>query len=141
MSSYLTIYAKLKGAEKPAPLLSWSRNNKVYQACKNYVTYIGNDEKMKFSEITINLINNSIDELKEDNKNSEKYLNEYEKYASNNPDYIQSIVELKEEIEETNRAINELNFVKTMVEELNCNYPEDGDENLVGIEKYLANID
>ena len=141
MSSYLTIYAKVKGVEKPSPMISWSRNNKVYQSLVDHIAYIGNGDKMQFTELTVDLINIGIEDLKTDIKDFEKYLVEYEKHAGTNDEYIPRIVELKEEIEDCNSAISILLFVRDLVEELKYGYPDDDNTDLIKMESYLANID
>ena len=79
MSSYLTVYVKLKNVEKPAPIMSWSRSTDVYQALYHKVAYIGNGDEWQFSDLTINLINEGIEEINEDIAKSKQYIEEYQR--------------------------------------------------------------
>ena len=140
MSSYLTVYVKLKNVEKPAPIISWSRNNDVYQAMYHSVAYIGNGDEWQFTELTEKLINGGIEDINENIKKSKAYLEEYEKHAGENEDYIQSIVEIKEELGYAEHAIQQLEFLKSLVQE--ASYSGYSDEDPVTIvEKYLVNVD
>lgn len=142
MSSYLTIYAKLKNVEKPAPIISWSRNNKVYQAMSHGIAYIGNEDKMNFTELGVDLINESINDVRTEMKRAEKYLAEYEKRADKNEEYINYIVETKDELEECENAIHEMEFIKALIDDISyTDYIKDDDKELSRVEKYLANID
>ena len=140
MSSYLTVYVKLKNVEKPAPIISWSRSNDVYQAMYHNVAYIGNGDEWQFSDLTEDLINNAIEEINENNKKSKAYLEEYEKHAGENEDYIHSIIDLKEEIEFAESAIHQLEFLRTMVQESSYGGYSDEDP-VTNVEKYLVNVD
>lgn len=140
MSSYVTVYVKLKNVEKPAPIISWSRNTNVYQALYHNVAYIGNGDEWQFSDLTEKLINEGIEEINEDIKRSKTYLEEYEKHAGENEDYIRSIIEIKEELGFAESAIHELEFLKSLVRE--ASYGSYSDEDPVtNVEKYLINVD
>lgn len=138
MSSYLTIYVKLKNVEKPAPIISWSRNNTVYQALNGSIAYIGNGDKMMYTELTVDLINDGINEIREEMDKAKQYLEEYEKHAGENESYIQYIVEYKEELKTCENAIHELEFIRTLIHE--AGYYNEDDE-VTCVEKYIANID
>ena len=140
MSSYLTVYVKLKNVEKPAPIISWSRNNDVYQAMYHMVAYIGNGDEWQFTDLTEKLINDAIEEINENNKKSKAYLEEYEKHAGENEDYIQSIVEIKEELGYAEHAIQQLEFLKSLVQEASYSGYSDEDP-VTNVEKYLVNVD
>lgn len=140
MSSYLTVYVKLKNVEKPAPIISWSRNNDVYQAMYHSVAYIGNGDVWQFTELTEKLINGGIEDINENIKKSKAYLEEYEKHAGENEDYIQSIVEIKEELGYAEHAIQQLEFLKSLVQEASYSGYSDEDP-VTNVEKYLVNVD
>jgi hypothetical protein len=140
MSSYLTVYVKLKNVEKPAPIISWSRNNDVYQAMYRNVAYIGNGDEWQFSDLTEDLINNAIEEINSNNKKSKAYLEEYEKHAGENEGYIQCIIEFKEELKYAEKAIQELEFLKSLVQEASYGSYDDEDP-IINVEKYLVNVD
>lgn len=140
MSSYLTVYVKLKNVEKPAPIMSWSRNTDLYQALCHKVAYIGNGDEWQFSDLTINLINEGIEEINEDIKKTKTYLDEYEKHAGENESYIQNIIDLKENIGYKEAAINDLKFLKSLVNETTYN-SYDEDVPVISVEKYIVNVD
>lgn len=140
MSSYLTVYVKLKNVEKPAPIISWSRNNVVYQAMYHNVAYIGNGDEWQFSDLTEDLINNTIEEINHKTKKSKAYLEEYEKHAGGNEDYIHSIIEIKEELGYAEHAIRELEFLRSIVQEVSYGVYSDEDP-VINVEKYLVNVD
>ena len=140
MSSYLTVYVKLKNVEKPAPIISWSRNNDVYQAMYHSVAYIGNGDEWQFTELTEKLINCGIEGINENIKKSKAYLEEYEKHAAENEDYIQNIVEIKEELGYAECAIQQLEFLKSLVQEASYGGYSDEDP-VTNVEKYLVNVD
>lgn len=140
MSSYLTVYVKLKNVEKPAPIMSWSRNTDVYQAMHHNVAYIGNGDEWQFSDLTIDLINEGIEEINDDIKKTKTYLDEYEKHAGENESYIQSIIDLKENIGYKEAAINDLKFLKSLVNEASYGVYSDEDP-VTNVEKYMVNVD
>ena len=53
--------------------------------------------------------------IMEDIRSSEKRLNEYEKYASSNPDYIPEILSVKEYLEDLYRALHYAEFIGYIV--------------------------
>ena len=140
MSSYLTVYVKLKNVEKPAPIISWSRNTDVYQAMYHNVAYIGNGDEWQFSDLTEDLINNAIEEINDKTKRSKGYLEEYEKHAGENEDYIHNIIEIKEELDYADHAIHELKFLRSIVQEASYGGYSDEDS-VTNVEKYLVNVD
>lgn len=140
MSSYLTVYVKIKNVEKPAPIISWSRNTDVYQAMYRNVAYIGNGDEWQFSDLTEEMINDAIDQINNDIKRSKTYLDEYEKHAGENESYIHSIIELKEELGFYENAIHQLEFLRTLVKETSYGAYNDEDP-ITNIEKYLVNVD
>lgn len=140
MSSYLTVYVKLKNVEKPAPIISWSRNNDVYQAMYHNVAYIGNGDEWQFSDLTEEVINDAIDQINNNIKKFKSYLDEYGKHAGENEDYIHSIIEIKEELGYAEHAIRELEFLRSIVQEVSYGGYSDEDP-VTNVEKYLVNVD
>ena len=75
MSSYLTFYLVPKGEnQKPLSLISYSRNNDVYQAYYENVhpVFIGNDDESNYTELTKDISHHVVNELREDLSKCEK---------------------------------------------------------------------
>lgn len=135
MSSYLNIYIQPKQENvEPIKLISYSRNSKVYQAFYEDIhpTYIGDDD-IKYTDLSIDDIDRALYSLNESIDNTSKRLNEYEKHASGNTEIIDSIIELKEYLEELKETSNTINFIRRLVE--GASY------NLTGFSKVMCNID
>lgn len=143
MSSYLNIYLvpkKRNDEDIPEPLLfmSYSRNSGVYQACWEYITYIGNKEKYQYTELTSDIMNNIIKDVKEDLDNFSKKYNDklsIAKEVSPNKkfldDFLESQLAIKECIDNTQETLKELEFIASWID--NIHYSE--------FEKVLANVD
>lgn len=138
MSSYLSFYVvpkrKTEEEEKKHLILcSYSRNSEMYQRfyeCLN-IAYVGNNDK--YTSLNKESVEVVLANFKEDIDKATKRLTEYEKYAKDNPDYIQEIIELKEYIEDLQYWYNKTTFIQDIVEESNT-YNE-------GIEEVCCNID
>ena len=117
MSSYLTFYAKNKDDEKPIPLISYSRNNEIYQQFQDSIhpAYIGVDTECKYTELTVKKVDSVIDAIKEDLQKAEIRLHEYEKHAGSNMDIIEAIIEQREYVDELQNALNQTIFIRDIV--------------------------
>lgn len=121
MSSYLNIYLvpkrKDKEKEKKQYLLltSYSRSSDVYEAFYENINpiFVGNEEKYTtlIKEDVQNILN---DVSKSINLTKEK-LKLYEKYASNNPDYIQSIIDEREVLKDYEHTYGDVAFIMDIV--------------------------
>lgn len=133
MSSYLSIYVQKKGG-KPTILTSYSRNTDIYQYFNDNlnIAYAGNEEKYtKLDKSDVDIV---IREFESDINKAKERLTLYEKYAGDNPDYIQEILDTKEYIEDLTYWKDKTSFIEDMLNDKDYNY-----EN--GIEAVLCNID
>lgn len=136
MSSYLNIYIQpIQENVDPIKLISYSRNSEVYQAFYEDIhpIYIGDDE-IKYTDLFIDDIDRVLYSLNESINNISKRLNEYEKHASGNVEIIDSIIGLKDYLEELKETSNTINFIRRLVEGASCNF-------LTGFNKVMCNID
>ena len=114
MSSYLTFYIKDDKTE-PISLIEYSRNHNVYQYFNDTIrpAYIESD--IQYTELDELQVKKVLDSITEDIKSSQKRLTEYEKYAGQNPDYIEDILDLREYIEELETAYNITDFILDII--------------------------
>lgn len=125
MSSYLSIYIvpKRKSEEeekKHIIVAAFSRNSEIYQYFNENIhpAYNGNKEH-PYTVITKDKIQDVITDLSRDISSSKDRLMEYEKYAKDNPDYIQEIIELKQYISDLQYVQGEVCFIEEMVDGIN----------------------
>ena len=138
MSSYLSFYIvpKRKSEEEQKQyiiLTSYSRNYDIYQYFNDNlnVAYVGNEDK--YTTLTAEDITLVINDFKRDIDNASKRLIEYEKYAPNNPEYIDEIIELKKYIEDLQYWKDKTSFIADMIEDTKF-YSS-------GVEEVCCNID
>lgn len=122
MSSYLSIYIvpKRKSEEeekKHIIVATFSRNTELYQYFDENINpaYIGS-MKPNYTTITRKSISDVIVDLNKDIDSSKDRLAEYEKYAKDNPDYIQEIIELKKYISDLQYTQGKVAFIEDMVD-------------------------
>lgn len=122
MSSYLSIYIvpkrkSDKEEKKHLIVAAFSRNSEIYQYFSENINpvYIGNKEH-PYTTITKDKIEDVITDLSRDISSSKDRLMEYEKYAKDNPDYIQEIIELKQYISGLQYTQGEVCFIEEMID-------------------------
>ncbi len=138
MSSYLSIYIvpkrkSDKEEKKHIIVAAFSRNSEIYQYFNENIhpAYNGNKEH-PYTTITKDKIQDVITDLSRDISNSKDRLMEYEKYAKDNPDYIQEIIKLKQYISDLQYVQGEVCFIEEMIDSIDF-YEE--------IEEVCCNID
>ena len=138
MSSYLSIYIvpkrkSNKEEKKHIIVAAFSRNSEIYQYFNENIhpAYNGNKEH-PYTIITKNKIQDVVTDLSRDISSSKDRLMEYEKYAKDNPNYIQEIIELKQYISDLQYAQEEVCFIEEMVDSIDF-YDE--------LEEVCCNID
>lgn len=118
MSSYLNIYGILKddNKKKPQLVLSISSYEKLYQDFveNERIAFMGNLNEA-YSDLTIEMMENIMHEIKSDITSTEKRIVEYEKYASKNESYIHEILEFKEYLEDLKRRYYFAELINIMV--------------------------
>ena len=123
MSSYLSCYIVPKrksDTEKKQHIIltSFSRNSDIYQYFWENINpaYCGMEEK--YTTLTKENVKSVIDDFEKDINSYQKRLTEYEKYAGTQPDYIEEIINLKEEIENLVYWKNKTSFILDIVEDI-----------------------
>lgn len=139
MSSYLSIYIvpkrKNEREEKEHILLaSYSRSSDIYQYFDENlnIAWIGNSDETPYTTLSKEDISHVLDEFTKDINTAQTRLTEYEKYAANNPEYIQEIIGLKEYISDLQYWKDKTSFIDDMIESID--YYDD-------IEEVCCNID
>lgn len=124
MSSYLTFYLVPKAEDsKPLSLISYSRSSDVYRYFNDtlHVKYITNNEgEVQYTELTTDMVDEVLNDLKNDISKAEKRILEYEKHTSGNTEIIEYILEQKEYIEDLEWALHKIEFIRDLVYEASC---------------------
>ena len=139
MSSYLSFYIvpKRKSQKEPKKhiiLTAYSRSTEIYQYFDENIhpAFVGSSKETPYTTLTSEKVNCVLQDFDKDISAASSRLAEYEKYAPNNPDYIQEIIEQKEFINDLKYWRDKTSFIEDIVEDLNC-YGE--------IEEVCCNID
>ena len=119
MSSYLTFYAKFKGDDKKHYILSYSRNNEIYQYFDDNLNIAFCYDETKYTEITINDIELVLSNIKEDIDKGEKRLQEYEKHADGNQECIEEIIQIKEYVTDLYKTYYKILTIQDMISDIN----------------------
>lgn len=123
MSSYLNIYGITKEEKKRKLLISYSRNNDIYQEIDEELNLPWNgDENDNYRQLSVSDIEAVINGLQERIKQSNNRLIEYEKYANGNTEIIDEIISLKEYIKGMEITIYKLYFLLDIVSDTNNGY-------------------
>ena len=118
MSSYLTFYARTKDeGSKPIPLVSYSRNNEIYQQFNDIINpvYIGNSDECQYTKLTVEQVDSVIKEIESELRKAMLRLEEYTKHASGNMDMVEYIIEQKEYIEDLEYTLHRTMFIRELV--------------------------
>ena len=135
MSSYLSIYIVPKRKTKDEPkkyviLTAYSRNTDIYKYFNDVISPTYNEDG--YTSLTKNSISMVLDSFKEEIDSANKRLVEYEKYAINNSDLINEIIELKEYIEDLQYWKDKTSFIQDLISDID--YYDNG------IEEVCCNI-
>lgn len=117
MSSYLNFYIVPKEENsKPISLISYSRNNNVYNYFNENLNpaYIGIKE-IQYTELNISKIDLVLDDINSDINSINNRLLEYEKHANGNIEIIEEILNQKEYLKEVINAKNIVEFIKSLI--------------------------
>lgn len=115
MSSYLNIYIKAKGNDKPIEIVSWSRSDDIYSAIDDVINISWSGEELQYTELTVERINKVIEELKLDIDKADKRIIEYEKHANGNADLIEDILSQKEYREGLDDVLKRIRFLSDII--------------------------
>lgn len=117
MSSYMSVFLSFKGSDEKHMIYTVSRSNDFYQAIIENIHINYSGEETVYNELTESDLSKVLADIREEYRGYEKRLTEYEKYAANNPDYINDILSLKERIEELNAVYTQIMFLRDMFDE------------------------
>lgn len=123
MSSYLSIYIvpkrkSDKEEKKHILLAAFSRNSEIYQYLSENIHPVFAGKEDSYTTITKESIREVVTDLSKDISCSKDRLAEYEKYAKDNPDYIQEIIELKQYISDLQYTQGKVAFIDDIVEDI-----------------------
>lgn len=140
MSSYLNLYLvpKKKDSDdkdqKPLLLVSFSRNNDMYQAIVDSVNvaYGGNEEK--YTELTVDLIYECQEDLELNMKKLQRKIDTYEKNMGSSPttESIEQLNDYKEIYDDMRTQSDNLGFLEVIISDCTLTYSD--------FEKVLCNI-
>lgn len=122
MSSYLNIFLVPKRKDEETEkkrhllLLSYSRSSCVYQLFCDAIhpVFVGSDER-QYTILDKDNIQQVKAEVDRTISSITKRVGLYEKYAADNPDYIERILSLREELEEYKEAEKTISFLCEIV--------------------------
>lgn len=115
MSSYLNIYIVPKKDRTPIEIVSYSRANDIYAAIADVINIPWSGEKLQYADLSIENINEVIDNIKQDINKVDKRIIEYEKHANGNADLIEDILSQKEYREELDNVLKRLCFLSDII--------------------------
>lgn len=116
MSSYLSIYVSFKEKEDKHLIYCVSRSNELYQTLNEILHLQFSGSETIYNEVTELDLSNVLTDIRTEYKSYEKRLVEYEKYAANNPEYINDILALKEQIDVYNDTYAKISFLRDMLD-------------------------
>lgn len=139
MSSYLSIFIVPKRKtdteeKKYICLTSYSRNTPIYQYFNDVLNpeYAGNIQK--YTTISMQDIRRVLEEFKSDIDKAKDTLSSYEKYISESPSLIETIINIKTDIEDLEYYQAKATFIEDILESIQYNNNE-------VIEEVCCNID
>lgn len=139
MSSYLSIYIvpKRKSKEEKKQhivLATYSRSTDIYSYFDENIhpAFIGSNEETPYTTLTKENVGEVLQDFGNDISKSKTRLTEYEKYAKDNPEYIDDIISLKEYIQDLQYWKDKISFIMDILDDMDC-YEE--------IEEVCCNID
>lgn len=135
MSSYLSIYIvpKRKTQDEPKQhllLTAYSRSTDIYQYFNENIHPVFIGSEYSYTTITWESITSVLQDFDNDIKKCKDRLMEYEKYASDNPEYIDDILGMKDYIENLQYWKYKVSFIQDIlgdmeysdtIEEVCCN--------------------
>ena len=122
MSSYLTIYIvpkrkSDKEERKYIPLAAYSRSSEMYQYFDENIhpAFIGNSGEVPYTTLTSESIMEVLNDFNNDINKTQTRLTEYEKYAKDNPEYIDEIISMKEYIQDLQYWRDKVSFIEDII--------------------------
>lgn len=123
MSSYLTFYLQRKD-EKPITLISYSRNDELYQYFYENINMIHDMQydTEYYTTVSCENVNDIISELTQSINNINTRIIEYEKHVDGNIEIIDEIISLKEYLATLNDTLIRVRFIKDLILEADNGY-------------------
>lgn len=117
MSSYLHIYGVPKDGGTPINIVGFSGSSPIYTAFCDVINIAWAGDSEVYTDLTLGSVELVIKDLESDLKGANDRLQVYEKYAPQNPDYIQEIIDLREYIEELNTTKHYCELIRYIVQD------------------------
>jgi hypothetical protein len=114
MSSYLNIYVQPRDSDKKLLISDYSSCSEIFTIFRENlnIPWTSSDEYKQLTSQDVSLI---IDELKAQITKLNKRITEYEKFAGENPEYVEEILENKESVEELMYQLHYFMYLKYVV--------------------------
>ena len=132
MSSYLNIYIVPKKDKTPIEIVSYSRADDIYAAIADVINIPWSSEELQYADLSLENINQVIDNIKQDINKVDKRIIEYEKHANGNADLIEDILSQKEYRESLDEVLKRLYFLSDII--------YDAKEEFSEVEKVICSI-
>lgn len=125
MSQYLNIYAVKKDTKEHIHIASLSRSNQIVSLldsdyhipwyCKFEDLQKTENIEYQYADITAEMVDSIIDDIKEYKERSLKRLQEYEKHVNGNLEIIDEILSTREYVEELTSQEEQLYFILDII--------------------------
>ena len=115
MSSYLNIYIVPKKDRTPIEIVSYSSADDIYAAISEVINITWSGEELQYVDLSIENINEIIDDIKQDINKVDKRITEYEKHANGNADLIEDILSQKEYREGLDDVLQRIRFLSDII--------------------------
>jgi hypothetical protein len=114
MSSYLNIYVQPRDSDKKLLISDYSSCSEIFTIFRENlnIPWTSSDEYKQLTSQDVSLI---IDELKAQITKLNRRITEYEKFAGENPEYVEEILENKESVEELMYQLHYFMYLKYVV--------------------------
>ena len=132
MSSYINIYIVPKKDKTPIEIVSYSRADDIYAAIADVINIPWSSEELQYADLSLENINQVIDNIKQDINKVDKRIIEYEKHANGNADLIEDILSQKEYRESLDEVLKRLYFLSDII--------YDAKEEFSDVEKVICSI-
>lgn len=112
MSSYLTIYLKLKQNDQIIKLFDFSRNTEIYQYFIDTIHPIWSETN--YTKLNDEMLNNVLNDIHKDITNTQIRISELRLCAYGNIDIINEILELKELVKSLEYCQTQIYMIKEL---------------------------
>ena len=132
MSSYLNIYIVPKKDRTPIEIVSYSSADDIYAAISEVINIPWSGEELQYVDLSIENINEIIDDIKQDINKVDKRIIEYEKHANGNADLIEDILSQKEYREGLDDVLKRILFLSDIIYDAKAGFSD--------VEKVICSI-